>query len=65
MWCWRKWGSLAPLYMVIGYFTLVHMVSIASLRYRLPIEPLLIALAAGPIGALVEWVRRHSSNRPA
>lgn len=57
LWRWRDWRSLAPLYLIIGYFTLIHMVSIASLRYRLPIEPLLIALAAAPIGAVVQRYR--------
>ena len=45
----RRVGLLAPIYLLIGYFTIVHIVTIASLRYRLPLEPLLILLAAGPI----------------
>ena len=49
----RQWRMLAPLYLIVGYFTFVHVVTIASLRYRLPIEPLLIVLAAEPLGALV------------
>lgn len=49
---WRQWHLLAPLYLVIGYFTFVHVVTIASLRYRLPIEPLLIVLAAAPLATL-------------
>jgi hypothetical protein len=65
LWRWRDWRSLAPLYLVIGYFTFVHMVTIASLRYRLPIEPLLIALAAGPIAVLAEWYKHRRANRPA
>ena len=31
----------------VVYFTLVHMASVGSLRYRVPIEPLLAVLAAG------------------
>lgn len=49
---WRRQAALfAPIYLLIGYFTLLHVVTIASLRYRLPIEPLLIVMAAGPISA--------------
>ena len=55
---WRlRWRELAPLYLVIAYFTFVHVVTIASLRYRLPIEPLLIVLAAEPLSALIETMR--------
>lgn len=53
----QQWRALAPLYLGIGYFTFVHVVTIASLRYRLPLEPLLIVLAAEPIAALIEALR--------
>jgi hypothetical protein len=58
-WHWRQWRVLAPIYLMIGYFTFVHVVTIASLRYRLPIEPLLIMLAAAPLGALAKWYCRQ------
>lgn len=45
----KRWRDFAPFYLIIGYFTAVHTITMASLRYRLPIEPLLIILAAGPI----------------
>jgi hypothetical protein len=35
-----------PLLLFIGYLTAVHMVMAGSIRYRLPLEPLLIVLAA-------------------
>jgi 4-amino-4-deoxy-L-arabinose transferase-like glycosyltransferase len=35
-----------PIYLLIGYLTFVHTVTIASLRYRLPLEPFLIVLAS-------------------
>jgi 4-amino-4-deoxy-L-arabinose transferase-like glycosyltransferase len=51
---WRRdWVLLAPMALLIAYLTLIHMITIASLRYRLPLEPLLIVLAAGPISAMV------------
>jgi len=56
---WRRWRVLAPIYMIMGYFTFVHIVTIASLRYRLPIEPLLIVMAAESLAALIVVVRRR------
>ncbi len=56
---WRQWRALSPLYLIIGYFTLLHIVTIASLRYRLPLEPLLIVLAAEPLAAIVAFVRQR------
>lgn len=61
---WRQWRLLAPLYLVIAYFTLVHVVTIASLRYRFPIEPFLIVLAAEPLTAAVEALRRRTAKGP-
>jgi hypothetical protein len=59
----RQWRLLAPLYLIIGYFTFVHVVTIASLRYRLPIEPLLIVLAAEPLAAFLNVLRPAPSHR--
>lgn len=53
---WRQWRVFAPLYLIVGYFTVVHVITIASLRYRLPIEPILVLLAAEPLAALIERV---------
>jgi hypothetical protein len=62
---WRQWRLLAPLYLIIGYFSLVYMVTIASIRYRLPLEPLLIILAAEPLAAAVQSIRqRPMPQRP-
>lgn len=63
VWRWRQWRLLAPIYLIVGYFTFVHVVTIASLRYRLPIEPLLIVLAAAPLGAIVESIRQNRARR--
>jgi 4-amino-4-deoxy-L-arabinose transferase-like glycosyltransferase len=54
---WRQWRMLAPLYLIIAYFTFVHVVTIASLRYRFPIEPLLIIMAAEPLAASIAAIR--------
>ncbi len=61
-WHWRQWRLLAPLYIIVGYFTFVHIISIASLRYRLPLEPLLIILAAEPIGKLFDKIRQSTTH---
>ena len=45
-WGWREWPRICPLLLFIGYLTAVHMVTVGSVRYRLPIEPFLIVLAA-------------------
>jgi hypothetical protein len=60
---WRQWRALLPLYLIFGYFTFVHVVTIASLRYRLPIEPLLIVMAAEPAAALVGTLRGSASRQ--
>ena len=36
----------------VVYFTLVHMASVGSLRYRVPVEPLLAVLAAAGLAAI-------------
>ena len=40
---WREWGVI---WLFVGYLTALHMVAMGSIRYRLPLEPLLIACAA-------------------
>jgi len=62
---WRQWRVLAPIYLIVGYFTFVHVVTIASLRYRLPLEPLLIAMAAEPLAALAARVRKGDAPSSA
>jgi hypothetical protein len=62
---WRYWRVLAPLYLIIGYFTFVHVVTIASLRYRFPVEPLLIIMAAEPLAALIAAMRAKPTRAVA
>lgn len=52
----RAAGRLAP---VFFYFPLLHTIYLGSLRYRMPIEPLLGLFA----GFLIEEVMRHSTPR--
>jgi len=41
-----RWRELGLIWLFVGYYTALHMVALASIRYRLPLEPLLIACAA-------------------
>jgi 4-amino-4-deoxy-L-arabinose transferase-like glycosyltransferase len=43
---------LLPFYLIAGYFTALYLITIASIRYRLPLEPLMIVLAAAPIARI-------------
>ncbi len=48
------------------YFTMIHAVSVGSLRYRVPIEPLLAVLAAAGLMTILDRIRRrHSSGQAA
>ncbi len=42
----ERFVRIVPLVLFIGYLTLVHMVLVGSVRYRLPLEPFLITFAA-------------------
>ncbi len=35
-----------PLFLLVGYITAIHMITIASIRYRVPLEPFVIIFAA-------------------
>jgi hypothetical protein len=60
------WGGpeffrIAPILAFAGYLTLVNVVFVASLRYRFPLEPFMIVVAAA---ALIRLMRRWSAIRP-
>jgi 4-amino-4-deoxy-L-arabinose transferase-like glycosyltransferase len=52
-WGWRERAVIAPVVLLAGYLTAVHMVLAASARYRLPLEPFLIILAATAVSRLM------------
>jgi hypothetical protein len=56
---------IAPIGVFIGYLTLVHMIFVGSIRYRLPIEPFLIALASLSFSKIVDVFRWSERNRNA
>ena len=44
--CSKKYfREISPIFALFGYLTLVHMVTIGSVRYRFPLEPYLIIFA--------------------
>ena len=52
----RRWRGPLLLYLLFGYYTALHMALMAITRYRLPLEPFLIVLAAH--GLVDLWQRR-------
>lgn len=42
----KEYKMLFPIYLLFAYFTFIHIVIIASLRYRLPLEPFMILFAS-------------------
>jgi hypothetical protein len=54
-WGIRDFWRIAPLLAFGGYLTLVNVVFVTSLRYRMPLEPFMIVFAAT---ALVRLTRR-------
>ena len=61
--CRSRWRDLLPLCLVFVYITALYTLTIPSIRYRLPLEPLLIVLAAFPLAGLVRWMRRAATLR--
>ena len=56
----RGFILVSPILLLIAYFTSIHMILGASLRYRLPLEPFLICFAAL---AVTQHVRRWRTSR--
>ena len=57
----RQWRELSPLCLIVGYFTFLHVVTVSSLRYRLPIELILILLATEPLAAAIQWILQRAT----
>ena len=55
----RAFWRLSPLLIVIAYLTAVHAVTIGSIRYRFPLEPLLILLS---VPALLTLLDRYGGS---
>ena len=61
VWGWRERAVIAPVILLVGGLTAAHMVLAASMRYRLPLEPFLIILAATAVARLI---RRYEPKPP-
>lgn len=59
----EKWRDTIIVWLFVCYYSAIHMVTIGSLRYRLPLEPLLIALVAACLAGLIG--RMHQSSNPS
>jgi hypothetical protein len=59
----RLWRLMLPLMIPVAFITLVHVATHATMRYRLPIDPLLIVLAAGPIAATLRAIALSFRSR--
>ncbi len=57
LWCWRRRaGGLLLLLLPAVYFTVVHMIFVGSVRYRLPVMPLIQILSAVGVCWLGGWL---------
>ena len=62
-WGWRDRVRIAPIMAWGAYLTLIHMIFIGSLRYRLPLEPFIIMFAAVAGIRLGRWqLTRHKGD---
>jgi len=56
-----RWRQLWPTYAIFALVTLFHTLTITSVRFRFPIEPLGMVWAAAGIGPLIQrWIPRRS-----
>lgn len=55
-----RWRATLPIWLFTGYMTALHAVTIGSIRYRLPLEPLLTAVAAATLARVL--IRRTGSD---
>jgi 4-amino-4-deoxy-L-arabinose transferase-like glycosyltransferase len=59
-WGWHELPRIAPVILFVGYLTGIHMVTIGSVRYRVPMEPFVVIFAAV---AAARLLRSHPGLR--
>jgi hypothetical protein len=45
LWSRRRWRALMPIYLFAGFYTVIHLLSWALIRYRLPVDAVLLVPA--------------------
>jgi 4-amino-4-deoxy-L-arabinose transferase-like glycosyltransferase len=61
----RSWRRTLPLWIAIGFLTALHLSFHALPRYRLPLDPLLIILASGPLYRAIALVKSLQRIHPS
>ena len=59
----HQWRITGLIWLMMGYYTVVHAVTIGSIRYRLPLEPLLLAMAAAAVAKIFTDLKALSRTR--
>ena len=59
----RYWKHFALIYLIVGYFALVHTVTVPMPRYRLPVEPFVLLFAAAGLEAVAR--RKEAGPNPS
>jgi len=54
-----RWRVCSLLYLFVGVYTLIHLLSWALIRYRLPVDAVLLVFAGLAVVDGVGWVRKH------
>jgi hypothetical protein len=63
MWVFRNdWRLINLLWIFVCYYTVIHMITIGSIRYRLPLEPFLISMAGAVSGKLLKRRRNRKKH---
>jgi 4-amino-4-deoxy-L-arabinose transferase-like glycosyltransferase len=55
---WKERKKLGIIFLFALYLTAVHAVTVGSIRYRLPLEPLMIALAGATVSQIVSRIKK-------
>lgn len=58
----KELKRLSILYLFIGYYTVLHMITIGSIRYRLPLEPIMIALSSATLAQLITMYQNKTKQ---
>lgn len=65
LWSLAEWRKLSLFYLLFLYVTFPTAFIAGIIRYRMPVEPYLIILAAVGLLWIVEWYRHHAKSVPA